>query len=124
MDYRHNFIRGGRHGFTFVTAYLPWQVRDNLFHAVAAGNLTASTPDTSPFSHNGFTQGTAALPGASNATGLAPAFVDETAGSYHYVAGSPMAAALVNHGSRSCRDAGLYHFTVFQPAANQHEGAR
>lgn len=86
----------------------PFVVSDNLF-ASADLNLTGVTIS----SHNGFGAGTTAF-GSNTKTNLTLDFASGPLGPYYYPTngGGTSLATLVDAGSRSADQAGLYHFTT------------
>ncbi len=89
-----------------------WTLRDNLF---ASATLAVSGISNSAASHNGFRAGLAAFGDPSNnRTNLALDFVSGPLGRHYYPTNGAATSLtnLVNTGSRSAPDAGLYHHTV------------
>lgn len=108
--------------YASTNAFLPasgnaWIVRDNYFHSVSN---TQNTNLNGRHNYNGYySPGTTRLtPNAANdkvVTSAAP-FVSGALGSFYHISSSP----LVNAGSRTSANAGLYHYTT--QTSNAKEG--
>ena len=111
LNLYNNLFRFG--SVTFVTASNPtaWTVKDNLFDCDSA---TKSGNGTVTFSNNGYRSGLSSLGGTGNKTGLVPDYLIGPLGNYYYPTNgsSTSLTNLVDAGSRTAANAGLYHFTT------------
>ncbi len=116
VQMRNNLFLGG---WVKVADYMgtgTWSARDNLFDQASLMYWSGV-----PNSHNGYTA-SSPLPGSGggDVLNLAPDYVTGTLGAYYYPDTGNQLAKLINAGSRSAAEAGLYHYTV--KTSNVKEG--
>ncbi|MBM3883446.1 MAG: hypothetical protein FJ387_27690, partial [Verrucomicrobia bacterium] len=113
---RNNLFWRGRLNVADYTGTGSWTVKDNLFDHVTL------TGEAVPNSHNGYVA-TGVLPGSGsgNVTVPSPAdYVSGTLGGYYYPTSGGRLSLLINAGSRTAAQAGLFHYTV--KVTNEKDG--
>jgi hypothetical protein len=99
-------------GYTGDTNPPTWTIRDNLFEGVAI-NYFYSTSAYVVNDHNGYFNATPlSNSGGSDVSRTNADFQSGPLGRWYYPTTGTNLAALINAGSRSAANAGLYHFTV------------
>jgi hypothetical protein len=105
----NNLFRGGYLYLSGAGAG-PWPVQDNLFDQA---NLSSTSTNHLTCSNNGFTAGTTNyLGGPNNETNLAADYQAGPLGNYYYPTNGTNLATLIQAGSTTANQLGLYHYTV------------
>jgi hypothetical protein len=112
LTMHNNLLLGGNAGFGHGNPASSWSIRDNAFD-----HLTLSGYHATDFSHNAYisTSGPASPPPAADKVLTDLAYATGPLGDYYQLETSP----LVNAGSRSTADAGLYHYTTQIPQTKE-----
>jgi len=103
--YNNLFLRGS-HTFAYNSTGTTWTVKDNLFDC---DGLTAGTYAFAA-GNNGYKSGLTSLGGSNNKTNVI--FDYQGSGTYYYPTTGTNLYQLINAGSRTAANAGLYHFTT------------
>ena len=114
----HNcMVRGGAITFANADTSGDFTIADNLFDT---GTATLVGAGSASASHNAFTSA-AAWGGIGTLSGVQPDYQTGPNGSYYYPTSGSGLVTLIDAGSRSASEAGLYHYTTL--ANQQREGA-
>jgi RHS repeat-associated protein len=109
LQLRNNLFRGGSLGLSMSERVAEWFVHDNLFdtNALTAPFLVVTN------SHNGY-RNTAPLPGTWGYNKILTTndFQTGALGRYYYPATGGNLSSLIDSGSRSATNVGLYHYTT------------
>ena len=118
VTFYNNLLREGSFQFTYDKTGTTWTIKDNLIDCdelSQAGGLALSAD------YNGYRSGLTTIGGTHNKTGLTPDYQSGPMtnyvgylGNYYYPTsgGSTSLTNLINTGSRTAPNAGLYHYTT------------
>jgi len=114
FDLRNNLFLNGTIALTYFNTYnTVWGIYDNLFDSVAM-SVANSNPAISPLNSNNGYHNTTNLPASSrgDVTVTNTDYQAGPLGNFYYPASGTNLFSLVNAGSRTADQAGLYHYTT------------